>query len=148
MIEHCSFYWVLKGRLAGAAYPADCLDWLYRKQGIRALVSLDPLTPDDARRAHQLGLHVATVPIQDFTAGTPEQRHEALARIDAFLTQGLPTLVHCKGGLGRTGMIVALYLVTRHGLAPEAAISKIRRLRDRSIEVEEQIDAVHEGSDD
>jgi protein-tyrosine phosphatase len=45
-------------------------------------------------------------------------------------------------------MIVALYLVTRHGLAPEAAISKIRRLRDRSIEVEEQIDAVHEGSDD
>jgi atypical dual specificity phosphatase len=144
MSEHCGFYWVLKGRLAGAAYPADCFDWLYTEQGIQALVSLEPLTPDDARHAHRLGLHVATVPIEDFTAGTSEQRQGALARIDEFLDQGLPTLVHCKGGLGRTGMILALYLATRHDLQPKAAITKIRRLHPRSIELPDQEAAIYE----
>jgi atypical dual specificity phosphatase len=144
MTDDCSFYWVLKGRLAGSAYPGDCLDWLYHKKGIRALVSLERLTPDDTHHAHGLDLRVAAVPIQDFTAGTHEQRREALAHIDAFLAQGLPTLVHCKGGLGRTGMILALYLATRQGYAPKAAITQIRRLHPHSIELPDQEDAVYD----
>ncbi|MFX1319991.1 MAG: dual specificity protein phosphatase family protein, partial [Promethearchaeota archaeon] len=46
----------------------------------------------------------------------------------------LPTLVHCYGGLGRTGMILALYLVRRKGVRPESAITQIRQLQPGSIE--------------
>jgi atypical dual specificity phosphatase len=146
MTDHCGFYWVLKGRLAGSAYPTDCLDWLYHRQGIRALVSLEPLAPDEARHATRLGLELANVPITDFTPGTLEQRQAALTHIGRFLERGLPTLVHCKGGLGRTGMILAIYLVTCMGLEPQAAIKRIRRLRGRSIELPQQADAVYDAT--
>lgn len=146
MTDHCGFYWVLKGRLAGAAYPTECLDWLYHKQGIRALVSLEPLAPDEARHATSLGFELANAPITDFTPGTFEQRQAALAHISRFLERGLPTLVHCKGGLGRTGMILAIYLVTYMGLEPQAAIKRIRHLRSRSIELPEQTDAVYDAA--
>jgi len=146
MTDHCGFYWVLKGRLAGAAYPTECLDWLYHKQGIRALVSLEPLAPDEARRAIRLGFELANAPITDFTPGTVGQRQAALTHIDRFLERGLPTLVHCKGGLGRTGMILAIYLVTHMDLDPQAAIKSIRRLRSRSIELPEQTDAVYDAA--
>jgi atypical dual specificity phosphatase len=146
MTDHCGFYWVLKGRLAGSAYPTGFLDWLYHKQGIRALVSLEPLAPEEARHATHLGLELVNVPIPDFTPGTLEQRQAALMHIGRFLECGLPTLVHCKGGLGRTGMILAIYLVTQMGLEPRAAIKRIRYLRSRSIEVPEQADAVYDAA--
>jgi atypical dual specificity phosphatase len=146
MTDHCGFYWVLKGRLAGSAYPTECLDWLYHKQGIRALVSLEPLAPDEARHATHLGFELANVSITDFTPGTSEQRQAALTHIDRFLERGLPTLVHCKGGLGRTGMILAIYLVTHMGLEPQAAIKQIRHLRSRAIELPEQADAVYDAA--
>lgn len=134
MNEHCGFYWVDEGRLAGSAYPAKCLEWMYARQGIRAILSLEPLTSDDAVKARNLGMQVYSVSIQDFTAGTPDQRIKVLRLIDQLLKQGLPTLVHCKGGLGRTGMILALYLIKHKGLKPDIAIEQIRELREGSIE--------------
>jgi atypical dual specificity phosphatase len=134
MVETCGFYWLIEGKLAGSSYPGQCLDWLYHTQGIRAILSLQPLTPDDVLRAQNLGFEVKTVEIIDFTAGSPKQRQTAIQEIDDFQERGLSTLVHCQGGLGRTGMILALYLVQRENMSPESAISHIRRLRKGSIE--------------
>jgi atypical dual specificity phosphatase len=134
MLEKCGFYWLEEGRLAGSGYPESCLEWLYHEQGIRALISLQPLRPAELLLAQQLGIQVKTVLITDFTAGSPEQRQTALQAIDYFQAKNLPALVHCQGGLGRTGMILALYLVRRKGVSPESAISKIRHLRKGSIE--------------
>lgn len=134
MFETCGFYWLIRGKLAGSRYPGPCLDWLYQKQGIRAILSLHPFDPDDRQRAQQLGIQIRTVAIPDFTAGLPEQRAAALEIIDAYQQSNLPTLVHCYGGLGRTGMILALYLVRRKGVRPESAITQIRQLQPGSIE--------------
>jgi atypical dual specificity phosphatase len=135
MVETCSFYWVIDGKLAGSAYPGQFLGWLYNTQGIRAILSLQPLTSDDLIQARKLGFETKTIEIIDFTAGSPEQRETAIQQIDEFQEKGLPTLVHCQGGLGRTGMILALYLVQRKAWTPESAIAHIRRLRKGSIEV-------------
>ena len=136
MVEVCGFYWLIDRKLAGSAYPGHCLSWLYDTQGIRAILSLHPLTSDDLIHAHQLGFETKTVDIIDFTAGSPEQRQMALRIIDEFQERKLPTLVHCQGGLGRTGMILALYLVQRKDWTPESAIAHIRHLRKGSIEAD------------
>ena len=134
MTDNCGFYWLEEGTLGGSAYPGACLDWLYRHQGIRAIISLERLQPKDLETAKELGFQLVTVPILDFTPGSPAQREQVLTAIDTFQKIGLPTLVHCKGGLGRTGMILALYLVQFKGVQPQVAVSKIRTICPGSIE--------------
>ena len=134
MAETCGFYWLIDGKLAGSGYPGQCLGWLYNTQGIRAILSLQPLTSNDLIHAKKLGFKTKTVEIIDFTAGSPEQRQTAIQQIDEFQEKGLSTLVHCQGGLGRTGMILALYLVQRKAWTPELAIAQVRSLRKGSIE--------------
>ena len=142
MTDTCEFYWLLPNALAGSAYPGPCLGWLYHKMGIRTIVSLHPLESKDKHHAESLGLKITTVPIEDFTPVTPEQRNQAVQAIHEALLLSRPTLVHCKGGLGRTGMILALYLVRKKQVSVEKAISKIRNLRLGSIETPEQEAAI------
>jgi atypical dual specificity phosphatase len=134
MADNCGFYWLEEGILAGSAYPGTCLDWLYHYQGIRAIISLERLQPQDLETAKQLGFQLVTVPIPDFTPGSLVQREQVLTAIDTFKKIGLPTLVHCQGGLGRTGMILALYLVQFNGVHPQDSITKIRTICPGSIE--------------
>jgi atypical dual specificity phosphatase len=134
MTDNCGFYWLEDKVLAGSAYPGACLDWLYRHQGIRAIISLERLQPQDLETAKQLGFQLVTISIPDFTPGSSAQREQVLTAIDTFQRIGLPTLVHCQGGLGRTGMILALYLIRYKGVLPQDAISRIRTICPGSIE--------------
>jgi atypical dual specificity phosphatase len=138
MTDTCEFYWLLPDKLAGSAYPGTCLKWLYYQMGIRSIVSLHPLRPEDQLYAENLGMTITTIPIKDYTPGTPDQRNLALQAIHTSLSQSEPTLVHCKGGLGRTGMILALYLIYEEKLDAKIAIHRIRSLRPGSIETPAQ----------
>ena len=55
---------------------------------------------------------------------------------------GRPVVVTCYAGLGRTGVVLACYLV-QHGYAPAAAIDHLRQLRPRSVITPEQEAAVY-----
>ena len=50
--------------------------------------------------------------------------------------------VHCVGGYGRTGTMMACYLVHRDRHSHDEAIRQIRALRPGSIETDTQRDAV------
>jgi len=54
-------------------------------------------------------------------------------RLDA----GEKILIHCRGGLGRTGLVAGRILVER-GCAPKNAIQRIRSVRPHAIETSEQ----------
>jgi predicted protein tyrosine phosphatase len=53
------------------------------------------------------------------------------------LRHGSNVLVHCKGGLGRSGMVASLILMEL-GMDPEEAISQVRRQRPGAIQTREQ----------
>jgi atypical dual specificity phosphatase len=50
--------------------------------------------------------------------------------------------VHCGAGLGRTGTLLACYLVSSAGLTADEAIARVRAARPGSIETDEQEQAV------
>lgn len=131
------FSWVEERKLAGLALPAsvDDLVWL-RRQGVQVLVSL---TEDRLRRdwADEAGLLVFHEPLADMQAPSQEQLDRATSAIARAIGAGMPVAVHCAAGLGRTGVVLAAYLVTR-GMTAQAAIARVRKLRPHSIETEDQ----------
>jgi atypical dual specificity phosphatase len=55
------------------------------------------------------------------------------------LDNGNPVMVHCSGGKGRTGTILAAYLIKkRKALNAYQAISKLRNIRGESIQSKDQ----------
>jgi atypical dual specificity phosphatase len=148
------FYWLIPGVLAGTSRPggrpgtdpagaqldAD-LAWL-RGQGIRALLTLteDPLDPESPIRH---GFAVRHLPVIDFTPPSPEQLGEALAFIDRQRTLDAAVAVHCLAGQGRTGTVLAAYLI-RGGTSPERAITELRLVCPHAVENPRQEQALAE----
>ena len=66
---------------------------------------------------------------------------EFVAAVEGALRKRRPVMVHCMGGRGRTGTLIACYLVSR-GMKPWASIAEVRKRRRGSIETREQEEAV------
>ncbi len=138
------------GRLALAARPRGG-EWLddeiaaWQRNGIEAVYSL--LTPEEERdldltleaadvRAHGMGFRSLPIPDRE----VPPSRREFVSTVeelDSDLSAGRDVLLHCRQGIGRTGLLAACVLVLR-GETPETAM---RRLSDaRGVEVPETAD--------
>jgi atypical dual specificity phosphatase len=137
------FSWIDKPLLAGLAQPEadEDLAWL-RRQGIEVLISL---TEDPPRRdwVDDAGLLVFHVPMEDMEAPTQEQLDRCVSAIAKANEKRMGVAVHCGAGLGRTGVVLAAYLVHQGSRAREA-IARVRKLRPGSIETDEQADAIVE----
>jgi atypical dual specificity phosphatase len=143
------FYWLVEGELAGCSRPgnesgvrnqgkdadrpalASDLDWLL-EQGISAILSLTE-TPLDEATLSTHGLQSLHLPVPDLTPPTPEQFLTALEFIDRQRTQGHAVAVHCLMGQGRTGSILAAYLI-RNGTSSEEALRELRRICPGAVE--------------
>src|SRR5436190_10793471 len=64
--------------------------------------------------------------ITDMEVPTVERMREVLDLIDDSIARGERVYLHCWGGVGRTGTVVACHLV-RHGLAPDEALADVGR---------------------
>jgi atypical dual specificity phosphatase len=125
----------------GRPRNADELAWL-RQQGIQVLISLteDPVYRNWVNEAGLMALHV---PVEDMQPPDQTQLDQCVSAIAKAGEQGIGAAVHCGAGMGRTGVVLAAYLVSK-GLSAQEAVSKVRRLRPGSIETPEQVDAVVE----
>lgn len=92
---------------------------------------------------HQHGLVVSHVPVLDQGAIPEEELQQLLNWIQAALADKANVLLHCVGGLGRSGTVAACYL-RRKGLPPDYALAEIRAIRPRAVESAAQEDQVRQ----
>jgi atypical dual specificity phosphatase len=158
-----SFYWLIENALAGcgrpggsgprARYgpPADEVEMMaaldadlafLHEQGIGAVLTLTetPLADEALTRAGMESLHI---PIVDMAAPSSLQFEHALSFIDEQRGLGRRVAVHCLVGQGRTGSILAAYLI-RAGATPEDALARVRDVCPGAVENPAQERALQE----
>ncbi|MEW6359038.1 MAG: dual specificity protein phosphatase 23 [Planctomycetota bacterium] len=137
-----SFSWLIKGEIAGMGRPLDLrkdLEFL-QDEGVGGIVSLTE-TPLQQALIDEFGMEYRHIPIADFTAPEPWQIDEFVAFVKQVVRRNRPVVIHCFAGKGRTGTMLACYLVSK-GRSAEDAIAEVRRARPGSIETASQEDAV------
>ena len=137
------FSWLLEDRLAGMAMPNGlALDWrTLRDRGVGALVNMTERYWDPADLRDN-GLAYLHLPVPDFAPPSTAQVEEFLRFCDEQIREGRAVVVHCRAGMGRTGTMLACYLV-HQGMDSEEAIRLVRARRPGSIETMSQEAAVH-----
>ncbi len=127
------FTWI-DDYVAASARPMTLsqIKWI-KEQGVDVIISLteSPLPRDWVEK---LGLKYFHAPIEDHSCPDPETLKRIVEKIFDEISGGRKILVHCAAGLGRTGTVLAAYLMVRDDLTPEDAIKAIRELRPGSIE--------------
>jgi atypical dual specificity phosphatase len=138
------FSWFLPGELAGMPAPmqteADAIE--LRALGIGAVVNLWSRDWPD-RVLEQADLCYLHLPIADFAPPTQEEVDLFVDFCDANIEADRPVVVHCVAGRGRTGTMIACYLV-RRGEGASEAIRFVRGIRPGAIETPEQEQAVRD----
>lgn len=87
------------------------------------------------------GIEVLRFAIEDMNAPkeAEAEEYEALVRgIADRMREGQNVVVHCRGGLGRTGTVAACVLVALGDHSADGAIGAIRQAREGTIQTDEQ----------
>ncbi len=156
-----NFYWVIEGEIAGMAMPTASRAYLFledadtaareemmreikelKRLGIGAVVTLteEPLAGHLFEAA---GLRYLHIPIPDMTAPTQSQIREFVEFSHRQIENDKAVVVHCMGGSGRTGTMIACYLISR-GYAPASAIQAVREENPSAIETHWQQEAIEQ----
>jgi len=127
-----NFSWIIEEKLAGSAIPTskDEIKWL-EEQGVKSIVTIRE-QPLDANWTEKMKyLHV-----QSNDMGVPEfdDLVNSVDFIHSRIMANEPVMVHCLAGLGRTGTILACYLIKYQNTSADDAIQKIRKERHGSIQ--------------
>ena len=133
-----NFFWVIRGELAGSERPTHKYDLeLLIAQGIKTIVSLteDPL---DLDLVESFNINTHHFPIKDLTAPNLIQINSFIKLVKKELENNKSVLVHCLGGVGRTGTMLACYLVNL-GYMPKDAIRRVRQIQPGSIHLRSQV---------
>lgn len=136
---------ILPGRKdRGRDLDADIAELL--KSGVAAVVTLisnaefaEYGVSDLMEKYRAAGLEALHVPIKDQSVPTAAQSEAILSFITKQVDAQRRTVLHCVGGLGRTGVAAALYLKKAAGLSGDEAINRVRAVRSpRAVENSDQ----------
>jgi len=138
------FVWIEEGRLAATPMPGITNDVDYDLDlltgvGVTTLIALTekPFPPEPLIRHGLKSLHLS---IADRKAPSPAEMDTLVTQMRQMLGQGEVLAVHCLAGLGRTGTILAAYLVKEKGLPAQVALNQIRRFNRQFVQSDDQED--------
>ena len=127
-----NFSWLLENKLAGSAIPTsiDEVQWAI-DQGVKSIITVreEPLDESWIKDVKYLHVHSNDMGVPEFT-----DLVSAVDFIHRRITNNEPVMVHCLAGMGRTGTILACYLVKHQKMSADEAIQKVREERSGSIQ--------------
>jgi atypical dual specificity phosphatase len=82
--------------------------------------------------------------VENYGAPAVDVLDDAVDYIGNEIRNGKPLMVHCNGGRGRTGTLLAAYLMKKEGLPADQAIQKVQEIRGRRIRRKKQLDTLRE----
>ena len=146
-------WWVIPDVLAGMPMPFIHLDRrlngggplaayddelpILHAAGIRAVVSLLNI-PRDGSVYESAGFVYLCLPVPDGGAPTINQASDFVGFVREQRVAQRPVAVHCEAGLGRTGTMLAVYLISE-GESAETAIRRVRSVEPVAVETSGQI---------
>ncbi len=149
-----NFSWVIPGKLAGSALPGGRLASVrpflesdirdLKNEGVDTLVSLLKTHPVLSKVCEETGVEWLQYPINDF--GLPQDRaafEELVAGLVDRIEAGRAVCVHCRMGVGRTGVVLACIVGRLFGIPGAQAMRTVRKGRS-AIETDEQAAFVEE----
>lgn len=131
------FSWIEDGHVAGCRGPHNRSDLEFlRSKGILALVRLAYKNETGMTKqvVEASAMEDCYEPVKDYTAPSQEQIDRVLNFMRSVLEQGKPVAVSCWYGKGRTGTILACYLVSL-GHTAEQAMKQLFLVRPDSEEI-------------
>lgn len=136
------FLWLKKGMLAGTPRPGVFHDINYdlkalQRVGVTCLVTLTERAPE-TEEMREYGMENIWSPIPDMAAPSHTQAFDICRKIEQALRDEKVVAVHCRAGLGRTGTILAAYLIWE-GQEALDALETVRRVEPRWVQSEEQV---------
>ncbi len=138
-----NFSWVIPEKLAGSGLPSsyDHLLWLI-KNNVKTIVTVREIPLPDAwiKKVNSMNLVIDCffLKTDDYDAPSINELYDTMGYIDNQINNDKPVVVHCAAGKGRTGTVLAAYLIKKDKLHVEDAVKKIRTLRPGSIQSKKQ----------
>lgn len=111
-----------------------------KDHNIRTIITLNEF-PLDKYLVDENILYVH-LPVEDFEAPTHKQIITALEIIEKTSKKGYATHIHCRSGIGRTGTLIACWLIKTKNISALEALSQANILHPSLIEIEKQEAAV------
>lgn len=132
-----NFSWLEQGRIAGCRGPRSENDLSFLLSvGIQALVRLahEEETGIFTTDVESTGIEDCYEPVADWTPPSQNQIERIISFIHNAIEKGQPVAVSCGAGCGRTGTVLACYLVSA-GHSAEEAIQQLLVLRPCAREI-------------
>ena len=113
--------------------PAPLLRRVLARHGIRVVVDMTSIEPDNVKQAAEsrllaeLQITLVRCPLNGDGTGDPIEYARALTALVHARRDGEPALVHCQAGSQRTGGVVAAYRLLFEKRPPEAVRAELRR---------------------
>lgn len=141
--SHISKLWnVLPNKLYGMPAPEEKDLENLSDEGVKSIVCL--LEDNSNIEAYNTnGFTSLWLPVADNEAPTFEQVEKLVKFIDEQIQKNNPVAIHCQGGKGRTGTLIASYLIAK-GASFEEAMNQIEVNQPNAIKKDFQINFLKE----
>lgn len=141
-------WWVFPGLLGGMSRPGMIAeaDQQYRslaERGVVVVLNLEEKLFYPADPLRQSNLELRQFPIPDMSAPSFSQAVDICRLAESLINDNRGIVAHCRGGLGRTGTILASILIW-YGESAENAIRMVRASEPKAIQSQRQVSFLHD----